>query len=72
MRNKALALNQNSGSGTPYLGVISIAHLRVDPSRDNVRPGGGTTDAPFPGEVQSFLDYLATISDDSGYKSGIA
>ena len=29
--------------------------------------GGGTTDAPFPGEVQSFLDYLATSDDAAGF-----
>jgi hypothetical protein len=32
-----------------------------------VLQGGGTTDAPFPGEVQSFLDYLATSDDAAGF-----
>jgi hypothetical protein len=32
-----------------------------------VLQGGGTTDALFPAEVQSFLDYLATSDDAAGF-----
>jgi hypothetical protein len=52
-------------AGGRFGAVTSLLHAN---GSDRAWPHCGiTTDAPFPGEVQSFLDYLATSDDAAGF-----